>query len=424
MDAAERRGIPVRRLNQRSLVQLGHGKHRKLVQATLSDGTGAIAVDIAGDKQMTKSLLEQAWLPVPRGRVVANREQALEALAELKPPVVVKPLDGHQGKGVSIELTTPEEVLAAFEIAREFSSHVMIEEYLTGEDYRVLVIGGRMVAAARRVPPQVIGDGLHTVQQLVDRENENPLRGDGHEKPLTCIRIDQIVLAWLERQGMAVSSVPAPGQVVSLRQGANLSTGGSAIDVTDELHPAIVRTCERAATVIGLDICGLDLVLPDIHSPVESGSGGIVEANAAPGLRMHLYPAEGKPRPVGDAIVEMLYPAGASGRIPIISVTGTNGKTTTARLIEFILASTGLLAGMTTTDGIYIAGQEIVRGDMTGPRSARTVLADPSVEVAVLETAQAGSCDPGWGTTGPTSPSSPTSSWTTWARTASRASMT
>jgi cyanophycin synthetase len=390
VEAAERRRIPVQRLGTESLVQLGWGRHRRFIQAAMTDGTSAVAVEIAGDKDLTKTLLEQASIPVPSGKIVTTEEDALAALSELGAPVVIKPLDGRQGKGVSLNLSTPEEVLLAFHIAREYSSHVLVEELFEGRNYRVLVVGGRMVAASERMPCHVIGDGVHTIKRLIEIANLDPLRGEGHEKPLTQIVVDEIMHAYLAKAGRRLEDVPAAGELVFLRESINLSTGGVARDVTDEVHESVREMCERAARVIGMDVCGIDLVLSDITRPLAQASGGIIEVNAAPGLRMHHYPTEGRARDVGAAIVDMLFPDGTDGRIPVISVTGTNGKTTVTRMIGHVIGEAGTRVGVTTTDGIWIGGRRVASGDMTGPHSARTVLSDPTVEAAVLETARGG----------------------------------
>lgn len=387
VEAAERRGIPVRRLNEDSLVQLGHGCRRRFVQAAMSSGTSAIAVDSAGDKSVTKALLARAAVPTPSGRVVDSLEGAERAFEELGAPVVVKPLDGNQGKGVSLDLCTIEQVGIAFEIARQISRRVVVEELLRGRDYRVLVVDGQLLAASERLPARVIGDGRSSIQQLIDEANRDPRRGDGHAKPMSTIKVDRVLIATLGKQGYTLDSVPGEGAVAILRENANLSTGGTAIDVTDQVHPTMRLICERAARAIGLDICGVDLVVPDISQPYSEG--GVVEVNAAPGLRMHHFPSEGQPRDVAAGILRMMFPQG-DGRIPIVSITGTNGKTTVTRLIAHILGQSGDCVGMTTTDGIWIGGRRVVAGDTTGPRSAATVLFDPEVEVAVLETARGG----------------------------------
>jgi cyanophycin synthetase len=390
VEAAARRGIPWRRVGAGSLVQLGYGRHRRHVQAAVSDRTPLIAADVACDKELTKRLLEAAAIPVPRGVLARTEAEACEALEDLEPPLVAKPLDGQQGKGVSLGLRTADEVAAAYRHARAFSSSVLVEESLTGRDFRVLVVDGRMVAAAERIPAHVMGDGEHTIRDLVEIANRDPRRGEGHARPLTRIEIDEASLASLSRRGYTPESVPPAGERVVLHQNANLSKGGTARDVTDEVHPSVARMCERAARTIGLDVCGVDVVTEDISRPLERGRGGVVELNAAPGLRMHLSPCEGAPRDVGAAVVEMLYPEGAPSRIPIVAITGTNGKTTTTRMIGHTAASTGAVAGVATTDGVWIGGECVAEGDLTGPYAAGLVLSDPAVEVAVLETARGG----------------------------------
>jgi len=387
---ATTRNIPWFRIGENSLVQLGYGKKRTHIQAGMSDRTSAIAVEIAGDKEFTKSILEQASIPVPNGEIVQNEEDAIKALSEIGVPCVVKPLDGRQGLGVSLNISTPEQMKHAFEAAHEYSRNVLVEELLVGRNYRVLVIGGRMIAASERLPAHVIGDGSHSIAELIEIANRDSRRGEGHEKPLTQIKVDAILHAYLEKTGKSLQDVPANTVTVFLRESINLSTGGTAKDVTDIVHPDIAAMCERAARVIEMDICGVDLVLKDIAAPLEKDSGGIIEINAAPGLRMHIYPGEGTPRDVGGAIMEMLYPEENDGRIPIFSITGTNGKTTVTRMIGHVLAKAGQLVGMTTTDGIHIGDRMIEKGDTTGPHSAKVVLSDPSVEVAVLETARGG----------------------------------
>jgi cyanophycin synthetase len=391
VDAATRRGIPWLRIGvDGSLVQFGYGKNRRQIQAAVCDGTRAIGVEIASDKELTKTVLEQVSIPVPRGILVQTWDEAVDALERIGAPVVVKPLDGRQGKGVSLNLTTPEEVAHAFHLASEFSNSVLVEELFKGRNYRVLVVGGRVVAASERMAAHILGDGSHTIAELIEITNRDPLRGEGHEKPLTQIIIDDIVQAYLLKSGLTLEHIPPAGQMVYLRDGINLSTGGTAKDVTDIVHRSVAEMCVRAARVIGMDVCGVDLVLRDISAPMTKDSGGVIELNASPGLRMHLSPSEGKSRAVGGAIIDMMYPPGTSSRIPIISITGTNGKTTVTRMIGHMLTEAGRTVGMTTTDGIYIAGERIVEGDTTGPHSARTVLSDPMVEIAVLETARGG----------------------------------
>jgi cyanophycin synthetase len=329
-------------------------------------------------------------VPVPCGRTVSDPDDAWAAAQEIGLPVVIKPKDGNQGKGVTVNVTTREQLAAGFHAAAEFRDDVMVERYLPGNDFRLLVIGNKLVAAARRDPPQVVGDGVHTVRQLVDAVNLDPRRGNGHSTSLTKIRFDDIALGSLAKQGYVADSVPPKGQRVILRNNANLSTGGAATDVTDDVHPEVAARAIAAAHMIGLDICGVDLVCDSVHRPIEEQGGGVVEVNAAPGLRMHLSPSFGKGRPVGEAIVASMFADGDDGRIPVVAVTGTNGKTTTVRLIAHLLTVSGLRTGMTNTDGVYIEGRRIDSGDCSGPRSARNVLLHPDVDAAVFETARGG----------------------------------
>ena len=388
IDSAERRGIPWRRDGEGNRVQLGYGKHLRYVQAAMTENTCAIAVELAQDKDETKERLRRGGIPVPKGIVVRSLDEANEAAEKLEKPVVVKPLTGHQGHGVSLEVSTPEEMTVAFEATREFSSTVLIEEMFPGRNYRIVVIAGKMVAASERLPSTVVGDGVNSIRGLIAIENKNPLRGDGHERPLTKIKVDADVVAHLAHMGMSLDTVPAAGESVTLSNRTNLSTGATACDVTDDVYPSTARLCERVARLIGLDVCGVDLVIPDIATPITSG--GVIEVNASPGLRMHHFPSAGQPRDVAQALVDSLYPAGAPSRIPIISITGTNGKTTVTRMVGHVLSKAGLCVGMTTTDGIYVGGELVVEGDMTGPQSAGVVLSDPAVEAAVLETARGG----------------------------------
>lgn len=390
VEAAERRGIPWSRENEHSLVQLGYGKNLHLVQAALTDRTSSLGAELASDKDETKRRLSKFSIPVPFGEIVKTEGEALEAFRNIGAPVVVKPLNGRQGKGVSLNLSTDVEVIQAFRGAQEYSQNVLIEELFEGKNYRVLVVDGKMIAASERMPCNVTGDGHHTIAELIEIENQNPLRGEGHEKPLTKIQLSPVLLASMQKEGLKLEDVPAAGQQVTLCGGMNLSTGGTARDVTDEVHPSVKILCERAARIVNLDICGVDLVLEDISAPMPEEKGGVIEINAVPGLRMHTSPSAGKSRDVGGAIVEMLYPGKSDGRIPIISITGTNGKTTVTRMISHILRQTGLNVGMTTTDGIYFNGAQIAKGDTTGPVSAKNVLGDRAVEVAVLETARGG----------------------------------
>jgi len=388
--AAQVRGIPVLRLDQDSLVQLGYGRRARRTCATLTSGTGCIASDIASDKQLTKTLLEQAGLPVPEGDVCGASNEAWEVAQAMGESVVVKPLDGNQGKGVSLDLRSEAEVRRAFDVATRQSRQVLVERFVPGRQFRVLVVGDRVAAVAERLPAHVTGDGRSTIRELVDEANRDPLRGEDHEKPLTRIRLDEVSLAYLARHGLHPDSVPRAGSVVYLRDSANLSTGGIAVDATDEIHPDVATDAVRAARVLGLDVAGVDLVTPDLARPLREAGGVIIEVNAAPGIRMHHFPSRGRPRDAAGAIVDWLFPPGTESRIPVVSVTGTNGKTTVTRLIAHILAGSGIQVGMTTTDGIYVGDRCIRKGDTTGPRSARTVLQDPTVEVAVLETARGG----------------------------------
>jgi len=390
VNAAIKRGIPFRRLTEGSMVQFGWGSRQKRIQAAETSHTSAIAESIAQDKELTKMLLHAAGVPVPNGRVVTSAADAWIAAQEIGAAVVVKPLDGNQGKGVAVNISTQAEVEKAFANAARISDEVIVERYLQGHDYRLLVIGKSLVAAARRDPPQVIGDGVHTIRQLVDQVNADPQRGDGHATSLTRIRLDDIALAVLANQHLDPQAIPAQGVRVILRNNANLSTGGSATDVTDDVHPDMAARAIAAAQMVGLDICGVDVVCNSVHASMEEQGGGIVEVNAAPGLRMHLTPSYGKSRDVGEAIVSTMYEDGDDGRIPVVAVAGTNGKTTTVRLITHLLAATGLRVGMTNTDGVYIDGQRTDTGDCSGPRSARNVLFHPDVDAAVLETARGG----------------------------------
>jgi cyanophycin synthetase len=388
--AARERDIPVRRLSDVALLQLGQGCHRQLVWAASTEQTSAIGVDIAGDKVVTKQLLAAAGIPVPEGIVAHSAEEAMDALDHLGAPVVVKPVSGHHGRNIFVA-STAEEVSTAWHAAGADGGQILVESYVAGSDYRVLVVGDR-VAAAQLSPAQVIGDGICDIAALVDQANSDPRRGTGHDRPLTKIVLDNVSIAHLAGQGLAPMSVPALGQIVRLRSNANLSTGGTSTDVTDSMHPAVARMCARVAAVTGLDVCGIDLRLTDISQPLAAGhtSGCVIEINTSPGLRMHLHPSEGRPRDVAGHIIDQLYPPGAPSRIPIVSVTGTNGKTTTVRLIAHILRHTGLHVGMTSTEGVYIGDDLIHASDASGPRSADMVLGDPAVQAAVLETARGG----------------------------------
>ena len=388
--AAEARGIPVRRLNDGSLVQLGHGAKARRILTAETDRTGAIAESIAQNKELTRTLLRQVGVPVPNGRPVVDAEDAWEAAQEIGVPVVVKPQYGNQGRGVITNLTTREQIVMAFANAKEEGSSIMVEKFAPGDDYRLLVIGDRLVAAARRESAHVIGNGRSTIRELVDEVNRDPRRSDDHATVLTKIKLEQIALAVLDEQGFTPDSIPPAGTRVLVRRNANLSTGGTAADVTDLVHPEVAARAVEAARIVGLDIAGVDIVATDISRPLEGQGGVIVEVNAGPGLRMHLQPSSGQPRPVGEAIVGSLFPEGQDGRIPIVAVTGVNGKTTTTRFIGHIMRSIGRKVGMTCTDGIFIDTRRIELGDCSGPSSAQAVLMNPAVDVAVLETARGG----------------------------------
>jgi cyanophycin synthetase len=395
--AAEARDIPWIRLNELSLVQFGQGKYQKRIEATVTSNTSHIAVELAQDKELTNQLLADAGLPVPRSILVRSEEEALDAARRLGYPVVTKPYDGNHGRGVMLNLLSADEVRDGFKVAQAESSAVLVEKFLTGRDYRILVVNGEVIAVAERVPGHVIGDGQHTVRHLIDIVNSDPRRGIGHEKILTRLEIDEQAMWCLQKAGYTLDSVLPAGRVCYLRLTGNLSTGGTAIDRTDEIHYENIQMAQRAIKVIGLDIGGVDFVTPDIAEPYTEVGGGIVEINAGPGFRMHLHPSEGKPRDVAGKVIEMLFPRSAPSRIPLASITGTNGKTTATRMAAHIMKMAGFTVGMTTTDGIYIDGERILKGDMTGPWSARVVLRDPKVDCAVLETARGGIAREGLG---------------------------
>ncbi|WP_020652043.1 cyanophycin synthetase [Massilia niastensis] len=388
--AAHERGIPTQRITEdANLFLLGWGAKQKRLQATTTGDTSFIAVKIASDKQLTKALLKEAGVPVPEGETVTTLEAAQRAASRLRGPVTVKPLDANQGKGVTVGCATPDQVERAFAFAREYARRIIVERHVEGHDYRVLVTGGKVAAASLRRPAHVVGDGERTVRQLVEIENGKPARGAGHTNILTRIALDEHAADMLARQGHDFDTVLAHGAIAELRGNANLSTGGTAEDVT-ELLPASTRAlCVRAAAKIGLDVAGIDIVCKDISQPLAEQHGAVIEVNAAPGIRMHQYPSSGAARDAGDAIVEGLM-GDSDGRIPLVALTGTNGKTTTTLLIAHTVRMAGLTTGVTTTEGVFIDGKQIVKGDCTGYWSARTVLADPSVEFAVLETARGG----------------------------------
>ena len=395
--AAERRGIPWLRLNDQSLVQLGHGKYQQRIQATVTGRTPHISVELASDKEETNKILAGLGLPVPQQELVQSETQAVRAARRIGFPVVTKPYNGNHGRGISIRLTTEEEVAHGFVVAREHSRSVVVESFLEGDDHRLLVVNGELVAATRRTPGHVVGDGEHTVAQLIDMVNQDPRRGVGHEKVLTRLELDAQAHRMLERAGLSAESVPEKGRPVYLRSTANLSTGGTATDVTDVIHPDNREMAERAVRAIGLDVGGVDFLSKNISESYRAIGGGICEVNAAPGFRMHVAPSEGTARDVAAPVLDMLFPPGTAARVPIAALTGTNGKTTTARMLAHITKMAGYTPGLTTTDGVYIDGQRTVSGDMTGPVSARMVLADPQIDIAVLETARGGLLRAGMG---------------------------
>ena len=395
--AAELRGIPWLRLNDQSLIQLGHGKYQQRIQATVTGRTPHIAVELASDKEETNKILATLGLPVPKQELVQSDAQAVRAARRIGYPVVTKPYNGNHGRGISIRLMTDAEVVQGFAVAREHARSVIVETFLEGDDHRLLVVNGELVAATRRTPGHVVGDGVHTIAELVDIVNQDPRRGVGHEKVLTRLELDAQAHRMMERAGMAADSVPIEGQVVHLRSTANLSTGGTATDVTDVIHPDNRDMAVRAVRAVGLDVGGVDFLSTDITESYRTIGGGICEVNAAPGFRMHVAPSEGTPRDVAGPVIDMLFPPGAPSRVPIAAITGTNGKTTTARILAHITKMAGFTPGLTTTDGVYIDGQRTVQGDMTGPVSARMVLADPQIDIAVLETARGGLLRAGMG---------------------------
>jgi cyanophycin synthetase len=387
---AEARDIPWVRLNAASLIQLGQGRHQKRIEAALTSQTSHIAVEIASDKELCTRLLSDLGLPVPRQRSVRSPDEAVRAAHRIGYPVVVKPVDGNHGRGVAVNLTTDDEVADAYEAAEAEGSGVVVESMIAGDDHRLLVIGGRLIAAARRMPGHVVGDGRRTVAELVEEVNRDPRRGAGHENMLTRLELDATAEALLAANGLGPDSVPEDGAVVYLRKTANLSTGGTAIDVTDVIHPDNRLMAERAIQAVGLDIGGVDFLTTDIAQSWRDTGGAICEINAGPGMRMHIAPSEGQGRDVGGAVMDMLFPSGAPSRIPIAALTGTNGKTTTARMLAHVLKMAGHVVGQTSTDAVYIDGVATVKGDMTGPASASMVLRDPAVDVAVIETARGG----------------------------------
>ena len=390
VEEAVARDIPWIRLGTNSLVQLGYGVNQMRFQATITCKTSNIAVDIACNKEETKRMLDMASIPVASGSICFDEEGLKNTIDKIGYPIVLKPLDGNHGKGASINVTTWEEALAGLVYAQQYSRRVIVEKFITGFDFRVLIIDNKLVAAAKRVPANVVGDGKSSIQQLIEITNQDPRRGYGHENVLTQIDIDRDSLDLLEKMNYTVDSIPRSGETVYLKSTANLSTGGTSVDVTDMMHPENIFLCERISRVIGLDICGVDIMAENLTQPLKENGGCILEVNAAPGFRMHLAPSEGLPRNVASPVIDMLYPPGKASRIPIIAVTGTNGKTTTTRLLAHIVKNNGYKVGFTTSDGIYIQNHMMEKGDTTGPLSAEYILKDPTVEFAVLETARGG----------------------------------
>ncbi len=397
--AAEERNIPWLRLNEQSLVQLGHGKYQQRIQATVTGKTSHIAVELASDKEETNKILGSLGLPVPRQELVQSEGAARRAARKIGFPVVTKPYNGNHGRGISIKLGSDEEVVEGFLKAQAISRSVIVETYLEGDDHRLLVVNGELVAATRRTPGHVVGDGTHTIRELVEIVNQDPRRGIGHEKVLTRIELDAQAEMMMARAEVTADSVPEAGRIIYLRSTANLSTGGTATDVTDIIHPDNREMAVRAIKAIGLDVGGVDFLSTNIAESYKTIGGGICEVNAAPGFRMHVAPSEGKPRDAAGPVIDMLFPQGTPSRVPIAAITGTNGKTTTSRMLAHIAKMAAFTPGLTTTDGVYIDGQRTVEGDMTGPVSARMVLADPQIDFAVLETARGGLLRAGMGVT-------------------------
>ncbi|GCA81270.1 cyanophycin synthetase [Microcystis aeruginosa] len=390
---AQARNIPWLLLSARAMVQLGYGVHQKRIQATLSSFSGILAVELACDKEGTKTILKDGGIPVPRGTVIQYLDELSAAIEEVGGfPIVIKPLDGNHGRGISIDVKTQQEAEEAYDLASAASKtrSVIVERYYKGSDHRILVINGKVAAVAERIPAHVVGDGRSTIEELIEITNQDPNRGDGHANVLTKITIDKTALNVLEKQGYELTSILPQGAIAYLRATANLSTGGIAVDRTDEIHPENVWIAQRVAKLIGLDIAGIDVVTDDIRKPLREVDGVIVEVNAAPGFRMHVAPSRGLPRNIAAPVIDMLFPPGTPSRVPILAITGTNGKTTTSRLISHICRQTGKVVGFTTTDGVYIDDYLVEKGDNTGPYSASMILKDPTVEIAVLETARGG----------------------------------
>ena len=390
VEEAKKRGIPITRIGNESLVRLGYGRHSRMVESTLTDATSCISADISCNKQLTKQILNEHQIPVPYGKVVYSEISAQMAANQIGVPVVIKPFDGNQGKGVHLNLTKKEDIKAAFRDASKYSSGIIVEKFVTGRDFRILVVGGKVRAVSERLPASVTGDGVHTISELVDIVNQDANRGEKHEKSLTKIRLDDAAINVLKKNGMTIDTIVPPNQIIRLRENGNLSTGGTAVDYTDIIHPDNAEIAVRAANAIGIDIAGIDIVAENISQPILETGGAVVEVNTAPGIRMHLYPSAGTPRNVAKDIVDLLFPDEESVKFPIISVTGTNGKTTVVRLIQHILGLAGKTVGMTTTSGTFIGNTCICKGDHSGPRSARSLLSNKKIDAAVLETARGG----------------------------------
>ncbi|HLP13364.1 MAG TPA: cyanophycin synthetase [Flavobacteriales bacterium] len=390
IEAAQRRNIPIRNIAGGKFVMMGHGKYQKRIEASICETTSNISVEIAGNKDTTKHILSEAMVPVPTGMCVQNLEELMNVVEKIKYPLVTKPLDGNQGKGITTNITNYELLVKGFNHAQMYSRKVVVEKFVEGNDYRFLVIGYKLIAAAQRIPACVKGNGIYTIGELIHQINDDPRRGQGHENMLTKIKVDVAMIEFLASSGLTLESIPALGQRVYLKPTANLSTGGTAIDVTDEVHDENRLLAERVAKLIGLNICGIDIMAPVVKTPLTENGGVVLEVNAAPGLRMHIAPSQGKPRNVGDPILELMFPEGSQARIPIVAVTGTNGKTTSTRLMAHITAQQGYHVGFTCTDGIYVNNIQIYKGDCSGAKSAAVVLNDPTVDFAVLECARGG----------------------------------
>lgn len=390
INEAKKRDIPYRSMDNGSLIMLGQGANQKLIRASMTCNTSNFGVETAGDKEETKKLLAKAYIPVPKGDVVRTENGLREAVEEIKFPIVIKPIDGNHGRGITTNIQTIEQALVAFEIAKTISQDVILEKYVEGDDYRFLVINYKLIAVAKRTPAMVMGNGTATIQQLIDQTNADPKRGDGHEKVLTTIKVDKVTEVILQEKNLTLESVLPLGEILFLKDTANLSTGGTSTDVTDMVHPKNVFMAERIARIMKLDICGFDVVAKDVTVPIDGNNGAVIEVNACPGFRMHLSPSKGLARNVAEPVIDMLFPEGKNSRIPIIAITGTNGKTTTTRLTAHIAKTAGHKVGYITTDGIYIQDHVIHEGDCTGSQSATTILTDPTVNFAVLECARGG----------------------------------